>query len=148
MRSKDTQDLTLQMMTLDTADVASLAAFWPAALDWPIITSTAEYAMLQGPSSALGIGLVPDYQAPLWPDDGHKQFHFDLSAGDVDAAVARLVDLGAVRPDDQPGESWVVLLDPAGHPFCVTDVKNWSRSGRLPLHWPLTHRSHSMAGDG
>ena len=28
-------------------------------------------------------------------------------------------------PDHQPGETWRVLLDPAGHPFCLTDAANW-----------------------
>jgi hypothetical protein len=28
-------------------------------------------------------------------------------------------------PDEQPGETWRVLLDPAGHPFCLTDAANW-----------------------
>lgn len=114
------------MVTLDAADVAPLAEFWSAALDWPIVVATDDYAMLQGPANALGIGRTPDYQPPKWPDTGHKQFHFDLSADDVESAAAHLVELGATRPKEQPGETWVVLLDPAGHPFCVTDAKAWS----------------------
>ena len=27
--------------------------------------------------------------------------------------------------DPQPGETWRVLLDPAGHPFCLTDAAAW-----------------------
>jgi len=27
--------------------------------------------------------------------------------------------------DPQPGETWRVLLDPSGHPFCLTLASNW-----------------------
>ncbi|MGO0604089.1 VOC family protein [Brevibacterium linens] len=98
--------------------------FYSAVLGWPIAYSDENYAMLTGPSHALGIGTIPDYRRPSWPDDGHKQFHLDLAADDIEAAADRCVALGASRAEPQPGETWVVLLDPAGHPFCITDAKN------------------------
>jgi len=49
--------------------------------------------------------------------------HLDLSAGsDVDESSARAVSLGAVEVDPQPDVRWRVLLDPAGHPFCITAI--------------------------
>lgn len=114
------------MITLDAADVAPLTKFWSAALKWPTVVVTDDYAMLQGPAHALGIGRTPDFRPPEWPDDGQKQFHFDLSADDIEAAATHLIELGATRPEAQPGEGWIVLLDPAGHPFCVTDTSAWS----------------------
>ena len=115
----------LAMLTLDAAEVEPLARFWEAVLGWPVVALTEDYAMLQGPSNALGIGRIPDHVAPTWPDDGQKQFHLDLAADDVEAAAQRCVELGAVRADPQPGETWVVLLDPAGHPFCISAAANW-----------------------
>ena len=38
---------------------------------------------------------------------------------DIDVAAARAVALGATQPA-QPDPRWRVLLDPAGHPFCLT----------------------------
>jgi hypothetical protein len=39
---------------------------------------------------------------------------------DLPKAVKKVVALGATRPDFQPGgDDWVVLIDPAGHPFCL-----------------------------
>lgn len=35
-------------------------------------------------------------------------------------AERRLLQLGATRPEYQPNERWRVLVDPAGHPFCLT----------------------------
>lgn len=117
---------SLAMITLDAAETEPLARFWSAVLGWPITHLSEEYAMLTGPSHALGIGVTPDFQAPQWPDDGHKQFHLDLAVDDLEEAAARCVELGAVRPQQQPGETWIVLSDPAGHPFCLTDAANWS----------------------
>ncbi|MEO7060257.1 MAG: VOC family protein [Lapillicoccus sp.] len=116
----------LAMMTLDCSDPRAEADFWSAVLGWEIAAAEDEYAMLTGPTSALGFGRVPDYEAPVWPNPaGSKQFHFDLSTDDIAAMEARCVELGATVPQDQPGETWRVLLDPAGHPFCLTDAANW-----------------------
>lgn len=115
----------LAMITLDAIDPEPLATFWSAVLGWPIAVSTPEYAMLTGPAHALGIGAVPDHRAPSWPDDGHKQFHFDLAVQDLEAAAGRCMELGAERVAEQPGETWIVLRDPAGHPFCLTDAAAW-----------------------
>ena len=116
---------TLAMVTLDAPNAAVLGEFYSSVLGWPIAYTDENYAMLTGPSHALGIGTIPDYQRPSWPDDGHKQFHLDLTADDIHAAADRCVELGATRAEPQPGETWVVLLDPAGHPFCLSDAKNW-----------------------
>ena len=68
---------------------------------------------------------IDDHQPPSWPDDGRKQFHLDLAVDDLDAMAERAVELGATLADPQPGETWRVLIDPAGHPFCLTDAANW-----------------------
>ncbi len=117
---------TLQMITLDCAEVRPLAEFWSALLEWDVTHQQDEYAMLTGPGVALGIGQVEDYRSPDWPNEnGGKQFHFDLGCEDIAASETRCVELGATVPDDQRGETWRVLLDPAGHPFCLTDAANW-----------------------
>jgi hypothetical protein len=45
--------------------------------------------------------------------------HFDFQVGDLDSAVSEAVDLGARPASAQPQENVRVLLDPAGHPFCL-----------------------------
>jgi hypothetical protein len=45
--------------------------------------------------------------------------HFDFQVGDLESAVADAEALGARLADDQPQENVRVLLDPAGHPFCL-----------------------------
>jgi catechol 2,3-dioxygenase-like lactoylglutathione lyase family enzyme len=120
----------LAMVTLDCADAESSAAFWAAMLGWEVAHSERDYAMLSGPDQpgghALGFGRVEDYQPPVWPNErGSKQFHFDLAVEDLDKAQERAVELGASVADPQPGETWRVLLDPDGHPFCLTKAENW-----------------------
>jgi len=116
----------LAMVTLDCADPEEAATFWSALLGWEIAHSEKDYAMLNGPGHALGFGRVEGYAAPAWPNErGSKQFHFDLAVADLDAAQERAVELGAAVADPQPGETWRVLLDPAGHPFCLKKAENW-----------------------
>nr|WP_253705436.1 VOC family protein [Brachybacterium sp. P6-10-X1] len=59
---------------------------------------------------------------PVWPAgdrDAHMMLHLDIGARDVDAAVAAARDLGARPAGFQPQEDVRVMLDPAGHPFCL-----------------------------
>jgi catechol 2,3-dioxygenase-like lactoylglutathione lyase family enzyme len=121
-----TSTARLAMVTLDCADAESSAAFWSAMLGWDVAHSERDYAMLTGPDHALGFGRVEDYQPPTWPNErGSKQFHFDLAVDDLDSARDHAVSLGATVADPQPGKTWLVLLDPGGHPFCLTKAENW-----------------------
>lgn len=115
------------MVTLDCADPETSAAFWSNLLGWDVVHSGKDYAMLAGPSHALGFGRVDDYIPPTWPNEhGSKQFHLDLAVTDLNNAAEAAIELGATLAKDQPGETWRVLLDPAGHPFCLTKAENWA----------------------
>ena len=117
---------TLKMLTLDSSDSSRDATFWSAVLGWDLAAEGEGYAMLTGPGHALGFGTLPDHEAPGWPNEhGTKQFHLDLAVDDLDVAAAECVQLGATLPDEQPGETWRVLLDPSVHPFCLTQAANW-----------------------
>ena len=116
----------LAMITLDCRDAEASGRFWSAVLGWEVTASGDGYAMLKGPAHALGFGTVADHEPPAWPKErGTKQFHFDLAVDDLDEAQQRCVELGASIPEEQPGETWRVLVDPGGHPFCLTKAENW-----------------------
>jgi catechol 2,3-dioxygenase-like lactoylglutathione lyase family enzyme len=63
---------------------------------------------------------VADHRPPQWPGAEHpQQVHLDLEVDDLDAGEAAVVALGARRHEVQPGTTFRVFLDPAGHPFCL-----------------------------
>ncbi|MEU9640563.1 VOC family protein [Streptomyces sp. NPDC048188] len=115
-------------VTFDCADPAELARFWGEALGLPVTFHTDDFYLLGGGDGTPGLGCcrLPDYRRPSWPGTGtgqEKQAHIDVGVDDLDAGEARLLALGATKPEFQPSpDRWRVLLDPAGHPFCVSRV--------------------------
>ncbi len=66
--------------------------------------------------------VITDYKPRTWPlGETPKQMHFEWFVEDLESAVRTLQSLGATVADYQhPDERGVrVMLDPAGHPFCV-----------------------------
>lgn len=118
----------LSMVNMDCADPQPLAAFYAHILGWQVTYSDNDYAMITGEDATLGFGRVPGYTAPSWPDiTGAKRYHLDLQVADLPGAAAACVALGATVPDEQPGGGrWQALLDPAGHPFCLSPAKTAS----------------------
>ena len=45
--------------------------------------------------------------------------HLDIGVSDLEAAVHDAVALGAELQTHQPQDDVRVMLDPAGHPFCL-----------------------------
>ncbi|SER34272.1 VOC family protein [Microlunatus flavus] len=118
----------VKMTSIDCDDPRAEATFWSGLLGWQVAAAEDEYAMLLPPDGgpALGFGRVEDYERPAWPNPrGTKQFHLDLGCDDVAASEAKALELGATLVEPQPGDTWRVLLDPAGHPFCLTDASRW-----------------------
>jgi catechol 2,3-dioxygenase-like lactoylglutathione lyase family enzyme len=107
----------------DCPDPAELSRFYRVALDLPVIYSTDDFVLL-GRDGAPGLGFIriTDYRPPTWPDPAHgKQAHLELGVDDLDGAQARMLALGAVTAPIQPHpEQRRVMLDPAGHPFCLS----------------------------
>ncbi|MFD0380412.1 VOC family protein [Streptomyces sp. NPDC059525] len=118
-----TLHMKLSAITLDCADPLALAAFYQQATGLePHPKSDADFAGLNREDGLLiGFQRVDGYRAPSWPDQAvPQQLHFCFDVGDLDEAEARLLELGAGRPDHQPHrDRWRVLTDPAGHPFCI-----------------------------
>jgi predicted enzyme related to lactoylglutathione lyase len=110
----------LTTVIIDCADPAGLAGFYHQVTGWEIESSDADSAVLAGNGPVrLGFQRVDGYRPPSWPDPA-KHFHLDLSVGELDVATKEVLALGATKPDFQPGgDDWVVLADPAGHPFCL-----------------------------
>ncbi|MFF4791515.1 VOC family protein [Streptomyces sp. NPDC001276] len=112
-------------VTFDCADPAEMAHFYGELLGMSVLFSSEDFVLL-GKEGATGLGFnrLADYRPPTWPDPAQeKQAHIELGVDDLDVAEKRLLDLGAFKPGFQPQpERWRVLLDPAGHPFCITTL--------------------------
>ncbi|MEV5689121.1 VOC family protein [Streptomyces sp. NPDC052164] len=127
MSHEDTSAFTFRYsaITFDCPDPAELARFYGKALGLAVVFSTDDFILLgQEGAPGLGFNRLADYRRPTWPDPSQeKQAHMELGVDDLDAAQARLLALGAIKPDFQPDpDRWRVLLDPAGHPFCVSTL--------------------------
>lgn len=68
---------------------------------------------------------VDDYRRPIWPDPhGPAIAHLDIAVDELVVSVSEAEALGAVQASDQPAPHlFRVLLDPAGHPFCLTTAR-------------------------
>jgi hypothetical protein len=109
-------------VTLDCAEPRPVAEFWAALLDGEIVFETAQAVGVRAEQLWLSAIRIHDYRPPTWPDDAvPKQIHFDLDVDELDAAVAEAERLGAVAAQFQPApDARRIMLDPAGHPFCLT----------------------------
>jgi tRNA (guanine37-N1)-methyltransferase len=118
-------------VTLVTADVRRLAAFWSGALGYAHVEAGDDLVRLAAPTAA-GPDLLVLRSAQ--PASSAGRVHLDLAAADVVGEVQRLVGLGASLADGGTvgspvwrtgnGISWVVLVDPDGNEMCL---------GGLPL---------------
>lgn len=114
--------IRLASISLDCEDPAALGEFWARLLDGEVAFSSDEFVAVRLAHLWVTAVRVDEHVAPSWPSpDVAKQLHLDLAVDDLAAATENAVALGATRPDHQPGaDRYVVLLDPAGHPFCLT----------------------------
>jgi catechol 2,3-dioxygenase-like lactoylglutathione lyase family enzyme len=110
--------------SIDCPDPAVLADFYGALLGMRRIVERPDESLVAITDGAQTLALirVSDYVAPTWPHPGQlQQMHLDVSVTDLDEAVARAVALGVRLAEHQAQPAhWRVLLDPAGHPFCLT----------------------------
>ena len=108
-------------LVIDCPDPAVLAEFYGSLLDWEseISPDWAEIRAEYG--QAICFQQVENYTAPKWPtQEVPQQMHVDVLVDDLDAGEAAVLELGATKHEFQPGTTFRVFLDPAGHPFCLT----------------------------
>ena len=105
---------------LDCPDPAELARFYGALLDWPTEISPGWAEVHADYGDRIAFQQVADYTPPEWPgQDLPQQLHIDVTVDDLDQAEQAVLGLGATKHQHQPGTSFRVFLDPAGHPFCL-----------------------------
>ena len=112
-------------VVLDAPDASALAHFYADLLGWTIFKDGSDWATL-APSESHGYNLAfqrePNYVPPVWPSRPGQplmMLHLDLEVDDLGAATEYAIGVGAKLAEYQPQDDVRVLLDPAGHPFCL-----------------------------
>jgi catechol 2,3-dioxygenase-like lactoylglutathione lyase family enzyme len=86
------------------------------------------WVALRGTAADMSVNVQAEdwYTRPVWPerrDVPTKMMHFEVQVDDVAAAVESVVALGGQQaephPPDRDPRTLRVMLDPAGHPFCL-----------------------------
>ena len=59
--------------------------------------------------------------------------HLDFAVNDLEKAVEYAVRCGASIANEQFSDDWRVMVDPAGHPFCLCKMKQVIESSSFAL---------------
>jgi predicted enzyme related to lactoylglutathione lyase len=113
---------TYSLTALDTTDTVTLAEFYSAITGWPVAPydSTSWIQLESDAGATIAFQEVADHEPPVWPGGDHpQQLHLDFEVPDLDEGEKQVLALGAHKAEHQPGTSFRVYLDPAGHPFCL-----------------------------
>ncbi|MFE9247979.1 VOC family protein [Streptomyces sp. NPDC007088] len=110
-------DERLDQVCLDVGPAAyeRELAFWAALTGWrPAPTSQPEFQRLRPP-----LGLPMRFLVQRLDEERPSRAHLDLAALDPESARARHEALGARLAHH--GKEWIVMRDPAGGIYCLTD---------------------------
>src|ERR1700754_1550453 len=112
---------TLSVIALDCREPQALAEFYSALSGAPVVRSDDDWVQLADQGGvALAFQRAPGHVPPQWPSEEQpQQIHLDFDVPDLDAAEAQVLAIGARKHEHQPGTTFRVYLDPAGHPFCL-----------------------------
>ena len=127
--------LRVTSVTIAAPDPRALAEFYGRLLGWPVAISEPAragfppedgWAQMGPPEGEVGPTLNFEYEQgfvpPVWPSQpGEQQLqtHLDIAVAELAEAVSWAEDAGARQAEFQPQEQVTVMLDPAGHPFCL-----------------------------
>ncbi len=116
-------------LTVDCADAEALGAFYSRLLGWDITARDGVgWLQLRNPQGGISLNIQAEhtYEAPVWPEQpGHqaKMMHFEVLVDDLETAVQLVRELGGNealgQPADRDRTRLRIMLDPAGHPFCL-----------------------------
>ena len=113
-------------ITFDCPNANELADFYVQITGWNKEISGEAWAGIRTPEGLLLVfQTVENYVPPVWPWQGDKQqqmAHIDFKVDSLPDAEALAIKHGAVKAEVQYFDTSTVMLDPAGHPFCLSTV--------------------------
>jgi predicted enzyme related to lactoylglutathione lyase len=114
-------DLHPHNVVIDCADHSVVVPFWEAALGWTSHRINEQFVALRAPADrAVGFDIL--FQRVPERKTSKNRAHIDFDAGDMEAEVARLIDLGGsvVAKHNLADFRWTIVAGPEGNEFCVT----------------------------
>jgi catechol 2,3-dioxygenase-like lactoylglutathione lyase family enzyme len=137
--------MAVTSVTIGAPAPRELAAFYARLLGWPITATEPArpgmppedgWAQRRPPAGEEGPTVNFEYEAkftrPTWPAaDGAQNAtqHLDIAVGNLDETVRWALAAGAILADVQPQKDVRVMLDPAGHPFCLFEDDSMTSTG-------------------
>jgi hypothetical protein len=112
----------LRLTAFDCPDSMELADFYSSIIGGEVVPGNDDdWVELHTPTGKLAFQQIEDHRPPTWPGgDVPQQGHIDISVKDLEAAEVAVLRLGAVKAEVQPSpDQFRVMIDPAGHPFCL-----------------------------
>jgi catechol 2,3-dioxygenase-like lactoylglutathione lyase family enzyme len=111
-------------VVLGAPDARALAYFYGDLLGWEVGTDEPDWCTMGMPDAPVNLAFQTeaDHVRPVWPGgagEQQMQLHLDVQVTDLEGAVEDAVALGATAAEYQPQTDVRVMLDPAGHPFCL-----------------------------
>jgi catechol 2,3-dioxygenase-like lactoylglutathione lyase family enzyme len=114
----------LATVNIDCADAQAMAEFYGRILEWEVAYRDGGFVLMRDPAGGAGLSFqeVEWYTPPVWPEqpgEQTKMIHLDIQVDDLEAAVEYALAAGARLAEHQPRADLRIMLDPAGHPFCL-----------------------------
>lgn len=111
-------------VVLNAPDARALAHFYRDLFGWPLAADEPDWCTMRIPGARANLAFQTEslYERPTWPAAAGQQqmmMHLDIGVTDLEAAVHDALVLGAELHVHQPQDDVRVMLDPAGHPFCL-----------------------------
>lgn len=138
----DLLKIKIYSYVLDCKETQKLAKFYASLLKWEYGFHDEEYAWVYAPGTHQGeypfilFQLNLEYEPPLWPEEPKAQqqmAHIDFVVNDLKKAVEHAIQCGATTANAQFSDNWRVMLDPAGHPFCLCQMNELFESNNFAL---------------
>ena len=138
----DELKIKMYSFTVDCKGPYELAKFYAELLKWEIPFHDEEYACIGAPGTGQGaypcilFQRNPDYKPPVWPEEPEAQqqmAHIDFAVNDLEKAIQYAIHCGAAIAAEQFSNNWRVMLDPAGHPFCLCQMNELFESNNFAL---------------
>jgi hypothetical protein len=123
--------LRLTSITVAAPAPRELAQFYAALLGGEITAldparpgepELAGWAQVRTPNLTLNFEFEQHWRTPCWPAEAGRQTatqHLDIQVDDLVSAAEWAIGCGARTAEFQPQDDVRVMLDPAGHPFCL-----------------------------